>query len=278
MARSVIEIYNQMLVEKDTKPALAALNSTSYVAIYKLIFFVCAFGIWVHEKYWDAFKSETEILIENQKLGKARWYREMALAFQFGQELPEDSDQYDNTGLTDAEIEAKKIIKYCSVTEIAGTLRIKVAKKVAGLPSQLSEEQLAAFTSYMQRIKFAGVKLKIDSLPPDSLKIELDVFYDPLVLTSTGTRIDGESLTPVQDAIKEYLNELPFNGEYANTRLTNKLEAVSGVVFPVIKLAQAQYGLFPFVAIDEKYIPDAGYLTITTNDNLTINFREYVQS
>jgi hypothetical protein len=275
MARSVTEIYNSIMAEKANHAELDGLDSVSRVSIFSLIAFIMAVCMWAHETLWDINKSEVTVLIENQTVGKEKWYREKALAFQYGQELPTGTDQYDNTGLTDAEIEAKKIIKYCSVTEVDGKLRIKVAARLNNLPLQLTEEQLAAFITYMQRIKFAGVKLIIDSLPPDVLKLVVQVWYNPLVLRSDGSRIDGAAATPVKDGIKAYLNALPFNGEYANTRLTNSLEQVDGVDFPVIKLAQAKYGLFAFAGINEKYIPDAGYLTIS-DENLIINYVENV--
>jgi hypothetical protein len=277
MARTIDEIFNSIMAEKATKAELNTVNSISRVAMFRMWAYITAVCIWVHEKYWDVFRTEIETRIEEQVLGKGRWYRLKALAFQYGQALPDDSDQYDNSLLTDAQVEALQIIKYASVTEISGKLRIKVAKKIGGLPAQLTEDELAAFKEYMERIKFAGVKLIIDSLPPDSLKLVLDIWYNPLVLKSDGSRIDGAAAEPVKDGIKTYLNLLPFNGEYATTRLTNYLETINGVELPVVKLAQSKYGLFAFTGIDEKNIPDAGYYTIADAD-LTINYREYVQS
>jgi hypothetical protein len=127
----------------------------------------------------------------------------------------------------------------------------------------------------MGRVKDGGVKLIVDSLPPDSLKLDIDIFYDPLILNDQGQRIDGNANQPVPDAIRAYLKLLPFNGEYANTRLTDKMQSVDGVVLPVIKTAWAKYGLFSFAIIDERYIPDAGYLRLD-DANLTINWRAYV--
>ncbi|MDP1812328.1 MAG: hypothetical protein Q8K66_13080 [Sediminibacterium sp.] len=276
MATSIQAIYESILAEKANHPELDVLNSSSKTAIYKLWAYVTAVCIWAHEKLWDAFKTEVDTKIQDQKVGKTRWYRDKALSFQYGQNLPSNSDVYDNTGLTDAQVLVLKIIKYASVTEIDGKLRIKVAKQVAGLPAQLSIDELTAFSFYVEKIKFSGVKINKDSLPADNLKLLIDIWYDPLVLKSDGSRIDGLVVNPVKDAIKGYLNQLPFNGEYANTRLTDYLQKVDGVGLPVIKSAQAKYGLLAFAGIDEKYIPDAGYLTIADAD-LTINFREYVQ-
>jgi hypothetical protein len=278
MARTIDEIFNSIMAEKANKADLDTVNSVSRVAMFRMWAYITAVCIWVHEKYWDVFRAEIETKIEEQVLGKARWYRAKALAFQYGQELDADTGEYDNSLLTDDQIAALKIIKYAAVPdEDSSKPRIKVAKQAGGLPVQLSEDELAAFKVYMSRIKFTGVKLVIDSLPPDSLKLVLDIWYNPLVLKSDGSRIDGAAAAPVKDGIKTYLNLLPFNGEYATTRLTNYLEKIDGVELPVVKLAQSKYGLFAFTGIDEKSIPDAGYYTIA-NEDLTINYREYVQS
>ena len=135
---------------------------------------------------------------------------------------------------------------------------------------------MTSFGAYIATTKDAGVKIITDSLPPDSLKLNIDVFYNPLVIKSDGSRIDGTTATPVPDAISAYLKNLKFNGEYANTRLEDQIQAVDGIELVNIKLSQAKFGLNPFTGIDEVYIPDAGYLRIANGD-LTINYRQYVQ-
>jgi len=150
-----------------------------------------------------------------------------------------------------------------------------VAKQANNLPAQLTAGELAAFSSYIEKLKFEGVKIIKDSLPADNLKLQLDIWFNPLVLRADGTRIDGSANTPVKDGILAYLNALPFNGEYANTKLTDALQNVTGVQLPVIKLAQTKYGLYPYTNVDERYIPDAGYLSIADAD-LIINYRQYV--
>lgn len=277
MARTIDYWYNQIIAAKNSKPELDQLNTTSKVAVYNLLAYIVAVVITSLENLFDAHKKEVNDTISILKPHSVQWYREKALKFQFGQNLIPDTDQYDNTGLTDQQVLALQIIKQAAVTEIDGKVRIKVATEIVGELAPLNVGQQSAFKDYIQKVKDAGVKIIDDSLPADSLKLQIDIFYNPLVLRSDGSRIDGNDIDPVKKALKAYLRELPFNGEYANSKLVDKLQLVDGVVYPAIKNAQAKYGLFPFTVIDEKYIPDAGYLRVADVD-LILNYREYVQS
>ncbi|MBC7399855.1 MAG: nucleotidyltransferase [Mucilaginibacter sp.] len=276
MARTIEEVYQTIITQKNNTAELGALNSTSKTAVYNLMCYVIAVVIVALENLFDLHKSENDAIIATLKPHTARWYRDKALNFQFGQDLTEGGI-YANVGLTSQNIAAQKIIAQAAVTEVDGRLRIKVTKASGDDLVALSALQLTAFVAYMNKIKDAGVKVINDSLAADALKLTLDIWYNPLVLTSTGARIDGSSTEPVKSAIKAYLKNTPFNGEFSNTKLTDELQKIDGVVFPVIKLSQAKYGLFPFSGIDEKYVPDAGYLRIADAD-LTINYRQYVQS
>lgn len=276
MARTIDTIFNSMLEEKARHEELDALDSTSRTAIYRLILYIGAVCAWALENLWDIFRTETDTKISQQTLGKATWYQQMALAFQYGYALPTNSDKYDNSALTEAEVAASKIVQYAAVTDIDGKLQIKAAKKVDNSPSPLSAPEKAAFTDYMERIRFAGVKIIVKSQEADALKMALAVWYNPLVIRADGSYIDGSGATPVKDAINAYLNQLPFNGEFSEMSLIDFLQQVRGVMKVKILLAQAKYGLNAFEAINEHYIPDAGYLQVADAD-LTITNYEYVQ-
>ena len=275
MARTIAEIHQSILVEKSFHQELDSLNSPSKVAIYNLWAYVTAVVMWTLENLFDLHKAEVDNIIATKKPHQLRWYREMALGFQFGQALIPDTGEYDNSGLSVQEVEQRRIIKQAAVTEVDGRLRIKVTKEVGGEFVPLDDAEYAAFKEYSGLRKDAGVRITVDSLPADLLKLELDIWYDPLVLRSDGSRIDGADQQPVKAAIKNYLKNLPFNGEFANSRLVDVLQQVDGVRYPVIRTSQDKYGLLPYTQIDEKYIPDAGFLRIDELE-LKINYRENV--
>jgi len=276
MARTITKIQEDIITEKNNSPGLESLNSESKTAIWRVWTYITATAIWTLETLFDLHKKEVDHLILSKKPHSLLWYREKARAFQFGKELTPESDQYDNTGLLPEEIAKSRIVKYAAVVELDGIVRIKATKEVDGELRPLSKtspDEFTPFKRYMQLVKDAGVKLTVDSLPPDRLKMGIDIYYDPLVLDSTGEHLDGGSIKPVNDTIKAYLKNLPFNGEFVVATLVDRLQETAGVVIPQIRHVSATYGNKEYEAVPVRYIPDAGYLRIYDEEkDLTINY------
>lgn len=270
--KSQIESLNALeVLTTDEKQTLANLNSNSKAAVWRLWVFIYAFAIWVHEGIFETHKREIEELIALNKVHTAKWYRGKALLFQFGFELGE-SDIYDNTGVDESSVISSKLVKQASVEEIAGSLKIKVAKNVPSVNelldndfdlAPLTDEERAAFGQYMGLIKDAGTRLEIISRPPDLLKMEIDIYFDPLVLDGNGSRLDGGDNYPVKRAISEFLYNLEFNGELILTKLTDHLQKVEGIEMPVIKKAEARFADNEFIELNETYIADSGYMLMS---------------
>ena len=284
MARQITEIkksITDVLIADTNIQAIYTLtpgktfeDEFSAASLESLIFYATAYGIFVHENLFDAHKAEVTGIINNMKPHSLQWYANIAKAYQHGHTLPPDTDKYDNTGLTDEVIAASKIVKQSAVVEVDRGLRIKVATDDGTALGPLDSTQLAAFTSYMSRVKDAGEKLTITSAVADSLKLSLFVKYDPLVLNGSGARLDGNAATSVQDAVKAYLKNLPFNGRLELATLMDEVQKVDGVRAPYVMTAMAKYGALPYTSFTgQAYVPDAGYLKIydAVND-LTINF------
>lgn len=279
-ARTIDYWYQLIIAQKNATTELNDLDSTSKTADFVLWAFIVATAIAALDNLWDVFLTTINVLLAAKKPHRLTWYRQMALNFQYGQTPIADTDQYANTGLSDTQIAAQKIIAQAAATRVfVGLrlqLRLKVVKSVGGVYTKLNTAEMAAFSAYVFDQSDAGVDVIPYSFDPDNLKLGLDIWYDPLVLLPNGSRIDGTSATPVPDAINAYLKNLEFNGQYSNLALVEALRAVDGVVIPVVKVSQSQYGAFAFVDIDEIYIPDAGYLYLNPV-NLALNFRQYVQ-
>lgn len=274
MARTIAEIQQAMLDEIAADAVLSGVaTNSSKMAIYRLWTRIVASVAWTIEVLFDTLKAELNELLAVLKPHSLRWYAQKAKDFQYGYELPIDTDKYDNTGLTDDEIEESQIVKYSAVTEGEDSkLRIKVAKEADDL-EPLDAPELEAFTEYMARVKDAGVRLLISSNTPDKLKMEWDIYYDALILNAQGQRIDGSSPTPVQDAIKNYLKNLPFNGVFVLAYMVDAIQLVDGVVIPHIKQCLTSYAAFDFTAVNVQYLPDAGYLRFEDEEvDLVVNF------
>lgn len=280
MARTIAEIYDRMIDEKQsmatlnalqpniesTQNLLSDLTSASQVAVWRLLFFVLAVAIWLHELKFDDHKEWIENRALQLYVGTPLWYYNKALEFQFGDALVLIAGEYKYASVNSA----NQIIKLCSVNEINGQLFLKIAKlNASNVPIPLTTLELDAFKAYMQKIKFAGTIINSVSRTADLLQIAYRVYIDPLIINSNGELISNTSIKPVENAIVNYCKNLPFNGIFSVTELTDQIQLVTGVLNPVFENAEAQYGTNPFIIIGDYYNPNAGHLVIDPATPLT---------
>ncbi len=164
--------------------------------------------------------------------------------------------------------ESVLIIKCAAAEEYFGlnVVRIKVAKQDGDELGPLSEPELTALKGYMQKVKDAGVRMRVTSEDPDDLSLHLSVYYDPLVLNSAGARLDGVDDTPVKKAINLFLASLPFNGVFVLNELIDAIEAVDGVEIAHVPYAAARHLPVDYAEVAVKYTPDAGYMLLDEDD------------
>lgn len=242
------------------------LTSTSSVAIWRLWTYIVAVCQYVLESLFDAHVSEVQNIIANQVPHTLQWYVNKAKAFQYGDALPADSDIYTVTDTS------KLVVNYAAATEVSNGLRIKVATLSGTALAPLASPQLTAFTAYMKLVRDAGVRLQITSGSADRFVASLTIYYDALQLNSSGSRLDGTSNTPVQDAVAAFLDALPFNGLFVLNSFIYAIQQVPGVVICDANSVQATYGALPLTTVTVEYLPDAGYMTCNTTTDLTLNF------
>lgn len=282
MARTLTDIYDAIALEKSEQAELEALQpdidtaqdlladltTTSRVARWRLMLWVVAVAIWVHENLWDRFRAEVDDLAQRSAVGTRRWYVEQALAFQFGYDLVEGDDGVFRYEVDDP---ASRIIRSAAVKDQSGTVLLKVAREVSGELQALSAPQLIAFAAYIAQIKMAGTIINLVSAAPDLIKVQFRVYYDPLVMSQTGTLIAEPSVKPVEVAIRSYLKALPFNGVLRLTDLVDAVQAAQGVEDPVLLSAEAKYGALPYAPIVDQYEANAGHMIVDPLNDLAAN-------
>lgn len=281
MARTQAELttlFNQAYIDERAEVGLPADDPAlwSRVSRKRLMRDIYCFLSVTIETIFDLFRTDVDSKLRELKPHSPRWYANKALAYQHGIPLLPDDDLFDNTGYSDTQINASKVVKYSAVVEQENEfgrvfLRIKLAGETGDDLSPLPAPQLAGATEYMQRIKDAGVKLVIDSLPADSIKMTWAVYYDPLILDASGNRLDGTENTAVKNAIVAYLKNLPFNGVYVAQYHIDAVQAVEGVVIAEVTEVATKYGARPFTSVNVKMTPDAGYLRFA-DDDLVITY------
>lgn len=276
--RTLETIQQSILETKQSINELNDLNSTSKTAIWRLWIYIMAFAIYIHEQFFDQHKKEVDQELLLLKPHTLRWYRNKALAFQYGFNLYEDSDKFNNENHTEDEIEQSKIVKYSAVTEAQNESRliIKIAGEVNGKLNPITSAQSEAFTAYIEEIRDAGVSVTIINYLPDLLSLNITIKRNPLVLDATGyamVPVNG-IIRPVDYAIQQFLRELPFNGELVLSKLTDKIQQANGVVDVNIDSASSSwidavtnnYG--QAIGIYMSKVPESGYFKIEDFKNI----------
>jgi hypothetical protein len=283
MARSIAEIYDEIVAEKQNMATLTALQpsiddsqtllndltTTSKVAIWRLWFWCVAFAIYTHESLFDTFSAQIETRSNEIIAGTPLWYQTESLAFQYGDSLTWNGSQYVYSTINTA----NQIIKRCAVVDLGYQVRFKIAKLDGnGLPIPLTLAEKNAFISYLNQIKFVGTPTSVVSNNGDDLKLNLDIQYNAQILDLNGFELENPAVNPVLDAINSYIGNLPFNGVYNVMALVDVIQNANGVVDVRLNSSMAKYGALSYSNTSQNYTPDAGYL-VYDSLNSVINYQ-----
>lgn len=281
---TIAEIKNTICEAYISDPAIVAkygLDETktfseqfSVVSLESILFYAVSVAIWFSSTLFDQHKADMETILSQQLVHRTSWYAYKAKLFQFGFELNGDTDNYNNAGATEAQINASRVVKYSAAITASdkSILFLKIATDNNGKRQPLPENQLTAFSKYINKVADAGVRIRIVNDKADNIRLVLDIYYNPLVLDSSGARLDGSGDTPIQDVVRAYLNNLPFNGTYINMRLVDEIQNVDGVEIVELKSAASRYGVYTdFTEINAREVAHSGYYEVS-DENLIINF------
>ncbi len=253
-------------------------DTFSNVSIENLICYVMAVALWVHEKLFDIHRKEVDDYILQMKPHSLRWYVSKAKLYRLGQSLIEGTDTYPNTKndgslYSETEISAMQPVKFASASESRGLIYIKVATDKEGGKAPLSAEHIAGLRNYLNEIKDAGVQISLINEQGCKLRAEIDILYDPMVLGPSGKNLYTGN-NNIEQVIKNYIENLPFNGEFRKSELTDRLQAVEGVVIPDLKSVEESYDGINYDEITLKSVPYAGYY-VYDSDLVKINYIAY---
>ena len=284
MARTVEQIRQQITTIFVSNMAAINIvvnpNTWSSVNLFRLVINTVALCIYTHEVYFDNHAADVEEKLLELKPASRRWYAKKIKDFQFGFPLIPETDLFDNTGYTDAQIEASKVIKQVAVIKQINVYgRVKLRLKIAGSDGtdiiQLGDDVVTALTAYLDdEAAPAGDHYEVEARPNDHIKMKWKIYYDPLILNAQGGRLDGSASTPVKDAIESFLKDgiIEFSGTYYLIKHIDWVQLVPGVVIPEIVECSANYGATPFVPITLEYNPDGGWIRFDDDADLEIEY------
>lgn len=279
MARSINDI--KTIVTNTYVSEMANIGVTvdptawSVVNIQRCIIYIFSACQFVLENLFDTYKTEVNNTITNLKPGTKSWYKTMVLNFQYGYDLPADSDQYDNTGLTQTEIDDSKIVKYVAVNDRGDIVTIKVAKSNGTDLVPLDSGELAALQAYVAKIKYGGVFISIINEVADSLKLNITINYFPMILDSNGVDIVS-GIETVKNGIYDHLKNIDFDGQFSPQALVDSLQKIEGVKYatPTLVQVKADAGA-SYENVTVYYNAASGYLRFINPTHLNITYIPY---
>ena len=240
----------------------------SKVSVIGILFYIFAVAAWTLEKLFDTYKGEVDTRIEEIIPHRPRWYRDKVLAFMKGKTLVPDTDRYDTEGMTEDAIAAARVVKHAVAAENkdASLLTIKVAGEKDGKRCRLDAETEAQLAAYIAEIKDAGVRTALVNTDPDRFSCQVEIYYDPMLVAETVERA-------CREAVRNYIENLPFNGEYTNMALVDALQTLDGVRIVEFRGATTvAAGEEVLVTIDARCIPAAGYFEM---GDVVLNMKAY---
>jgi len=259
MSRKINDIYEQMLSAKQAESSLQGLTSNSLTAIWRLLLYVAAVGVWVVEEQFAMFRAELTDLLESKKPGTLMWYRQQALNYRHGADI-----LIDGYGVFYAAAdETPRLLAECSVRESGTGLIIKVAKLVGADLAPLAAGEYDSFVYYMSLIKYAGTPLRFINSLPNLLKLQAIIYYDPLYIAGNGASLQTGT-RQVDQAIEAYLQELPFDGRLQNNDLIAAMRKVAGVRDVALTTIAHQFADNDYANIITSHIAESGYFAIDT--------------
>lgn len=276
MSQTITDIENEIdaAIAAETALANISTSNTAEWLQFKNIFVQANYSL---QKLWDAFKTDIAALAAGSRYGTLKWFQEISLLFQYGDLLSENNGSlfYNPVDPT------HQIITRCACSEFNRTVIIKVAKGTT--PTPLLTAEKLAFDAYIKDVKPAGVKHQVVTANADRVKVNMNVYYDPLLIVGDLTTLIEGTIIP------QFLAAIPFDGLFDINRFRDAIEKVPGVAnvgdadIQNISIKQAGLDLlgnpYLYTTVTRRYSPYSGYYiwnTQTESDPLDCSVINYI--
>ncbi len=249
------EVYNKIIEKKESGlyPELDELNSTSKVAVWRLLTWIFAFFSKTIRELFDSFKLYIELFFAKSQTGTSAWWDKEVKKWQSGDSL-EFIDGVWKYAIVD---EAKQIIKQSAIEVLNGVLIFKMAKDdgASGL-TLLDPTEQAAFKSYCEKIKMTGTFLSVVSLLSDNLKLNYKMYFN-------AEYAESEVISEINSVAEEYLKNIVFNGKFQHTELTDEFQKIEAVKFPIFVSGFAKPDAsVDYIEFTDNHTAASGYFSI----------------
>lgn len=226
MSRTINDIYQQAVTERNKRLELNEFNSDSKMSIMNGITWVVAAVIYSFEVILDAFTVDISEAMNSRINGTPNYYASVLLQYQKGDTLMVRPDGL-AFGYPSVD-ESKRIINQVSYVESWDDndkdykLILKTATGSEGALQPLLEEDLIAVNSYIRNFAFAGTNVSVVSQLGDVLIPKVSVYY-------TGAVPEAEIYDNLVAALKDHISTIPFDSSIYVSKVLQALKSVDHV-------------------------------------------------
>lgn len=226
MSRTIKEIYNEAVAERNRRLELEEFASDSKMSILNGILWVVAATIYSFETLLDVFAIDISAAINSRVNGTPDYYANALLQYQRGDELVvrEDGLAFGYANID----EGKRIITQVSYSEstddmnLDSKLVLKVATGTKGNLSAIPAEELVPINAYIGKLKFAGTRIEVISTKGDVLIPRLTVFHD-------GAVPEAEMYDAIEKQLDGYMMEIAFDSAIYVSRIMDAIRKAEHV-------------------------------------------------
>lgn len=249
MSRTLKHIYEQAVAERNKRLELGEFSSDSKLSVLNGITWVCSAMIYSFESLLDVFAVDIAEVINSRINGTPAYYANALLQYQKGDEL---TVRDDGLAFGYATVDASKRtitqVSYVESTDdenLDSKLILKVATGPRGKLQAICPEELVPIATYINRLKFAGTRLEVVSLPGDVLIPRLTVYYD-------GAVTEDEMYAAIEQELAHYIMEVDFDSTVYVSKVIAVLRSATHVTD---------------VWIDEEALPQQGVFLASYDDD-----------
>ncbi|WP_347223012.1 hypothetical protein [Bacteroides congonensis] len=276
MSRTLTEIYNEAVETRNKYLELTELTNDSKMSIINAFTWVVSAAIYSFETLLDVFTTDIAKTFTQRINGTSPYYANSMLKWQYGDDLIINDEgtafHYATEDVT------KRLITHVSYQEYYNEefkdniLILKVATGEGNSLSQLSDEELIAARSYLNQIKFAGVKCNVVSRRGDVLVPRVTVYYD-------GAITKEELYDNIDNALVDFIVNMKFDSLIYTQKVIDAIQKVEHVTDVYIDSeASVEQGVFiaqyndnnelgPLTKIERKCYLASGYAKQSTQQD-----------
>lgn len=209
MARTLSEIYAEAKSARNKHLELTEFKNDSKMSVLDAFTWVTSACVWSFENLLDVFKVDLAKDLSNRINGTPAYFANMLTKYQTGDELEVNED---GTRFGYAVIDPNKRI----ITKVAysegredgfndNMMILKIASGAPGAYTQVEYKELIKVRAYLNKLLFAGQHATVVSRLGDVLIPRVTVYHD-------GAVSEDEVYTNIENALKEFIANLDFNG------------------------------------------------------------------